>query len=420
MEPVTHILTGACLARTGLNRKAAYATLTMAIAAQFPDIDTLWSLRGPVAGFAHHRGITHTFVGIPFEAAFIVGGVWLLHRWRAARYEQRLTDAPPDSEPEFHHGDGRYTDERNVRPLTAAPVRWGLLYGFALLALLSHLLLDFTNNYGLRPFFPFDRHWYAGSIVFIFDPLIFLLLLAALILPWLFGLIGSEVGARRQPFRSRGWAIVALLGIVSYWGLRTFEHAHAVEMVMQQAVAVPVSASPAQTDATDTATDALNSTPAPAPPAPAPTFAAARRVLASPDPLSPFRWYTTGDYGSFYELDTADTLHGNLSGNGVARAKAQSTPQIRAALASPLGRVYIDWSSAPLLEQEQPDEAGRIAVTLTDLRFVGDIPFMNREGHSPLSGEIVLDRQNRVIDQSLDGRSAGGVLGDPLTGGLPR
>ena len=418
MEPVTHILTGACLARTGLNRKAAYTTLTMAVAAQFPDIDTLWSLRGPLAGFAHHRGITHTFLGVPFEAAFIVGGVWLLHRWRAGRYERRLNDAPPDSEPEFRHGDGRRTDERFVRPLTAAPVRWGLLYGFALLALLSHLLLDFTNNYGLRPFFPFDRHWYAGSIVFIFDPLIFLLLLAALILPWLFGLIGNEVGARRQPFRAKGWAIAALTCIVAYWGLRTVEHAKAVALVMQQAVAVPVPTS--TTDSTQAAANTTLAPDAPLPDAPTPTYASAQRVLASPDPLSPFRWFTTGDYGSFYQIDTADTLHGNLSGNGVARAKAQPTPQVRAALASPLGRVYLDWSSAPLVQQDQPDEAGRVSVTLTDLRFVGDIPFMNREGHSPLSGEIVLDRQGHVLDQSLDGRSAGGVLGDPLAGGLPR
>ena len=40
-------------------------------------------------------------------------------------------------------------------------MRWGLLYGFVLIALLSHLLLDWTNNYGLRPFFPFNPHWYA-------------------------------------------------------------------------------------------------------------------------------------------------------------------------------------------------------------------------------------------------------------------
>ena len=48
MEPVTHVLTGACLARAGFNRRAAYATLAMAVAAEFPDIDSLWAFRGPV------------------------------------------------------------------------------------------------------------------------------------------------------------------------------------------------------------------------------------------------------------------------------------------------------------------------------------------------------------------------------------
>src|SRR5271170_7327918 len=82
MEPITHLMTGAVLARTGFNRKAAYATLAMTIAAEAPDLDTLWSIDGPIAAFQHHRGITHTFVGLPFEAAVIVGGFWLFHRWR--------------------------------------------------------------------------------------------------------------------------------------------------------------------------------------------------------------------------------------------------------------------------------------------------------------------------------------------------
>src|ERR1700712_2158081 len=149
MEPVTHILTGACLSRAGLNRRAAYATLAMAAGAEFPDIDTLWSLRGPVASFQHHRGITHTFVGLPVEAALIVGAIYLLHRFRLHRAASR--------------GDVSEAKLRGATPLTQAPVRWGLLYGFTLLALLSHLLLDYTNNYGLRPFFPFHPHWYAGS-----------------------------------------------------------------------------------------------------------------------------------------------------------------------------------------------------------------------------------------------------------------
>ena len=186
MEPVTHMLTGAVMARAGLNRKAASMTLAMAIAAEFPDIDMLWGLRGPVTELEHHRGITHTFLGVPFEAALIASAVWAWHRWR-----------------------------KNT-PVPAA--NWGWLFGGCLLALLSHILLDWTNNYGVRPFFPFDAHWYAGSFVFLVEPIMLLLLAMAFIAPALFGLIGSEVGVRKSQFRGRGWAIAALVGIaaVSY------------------------------------------------------------------------------------------------------------------------------------------------------------------------------------------------------------
>src|ERR1039457_411914 len=85
MEPVTHFLTGAVLARAGFNRKAAYATLAMTLAAETPDLDTLWAAGGPVAALEHHRGITHTFIGLPFEGLVVIGAVWLVHRWRLRR-----------------------------------------------------------------------------------------------------------------------------------------------------------------------------------------------------------------------------------------------------------------------------------------------------------------------------------------------
>src|ERR1700679_18799 len=85
MEPITHLMTVACLARAGFNRKAAYTTVAMTLAAELPDLDTLWSIDGPIAGFQHHRGWTHAFLSIPFEAAFVIGAIWLFHRWRTHR-----------------------------------------------------------------------------------------------------------------------------------------------------------------------------------------------------------------------------------------------------------------------------------------------------------------------------------------------
>jgi inner membrane protein len=157
MEPITHFLTGACIGRAGLNRKTAYATLAAVLAAEAADIDILWSFAGPVEGLKHHRGITHTFLAAPVLAGVVVGGIWLWHCWRERRRLPR-PNAP--------------NQERKEPPAPTPaherqPVRWAWLYLAALISALSHLLLDWTNNYGLRPFLPFNSRWYAGSFVFI-------------------------------------------------------------------------------------------------------------------------------------------------------------------------------------------------------------------------------------------------------------
>jgi inner membrane protein len=416
MEPVTHLLTGACLSRTGLNRRAAYATLTMVVAAEFPDIDTLWGLRGPVEGFQHHRGITHTFLGLPFEAALIVAGVYGWHRWRVRRQEagsrkQEVGSARAIADP---YGMTTRSAEANPKPLTAAPVRWGVLYGLALLALLSHLLLDYTNNYGLRPFFPFDDRWYAASIVFIFDPVMFVLLVGALVAPWLFGLVGSEVGARKQPFRARGWAIAALLGVMGWWTLREVEHGRAVQLAMAQSIAAP-----AVTAAAPVAEPSEQEGAAPAdgvaPAEPTPVYLPAQRVLASPDPLSPFHWSAVTDFGPMYQLSEIDTQSGTLTLGDSTYPKPGRSAAVLTAEESKLGRAYMDWSSMPIVEVTKPDSelaaadsgdpgaVGRMVVTFRDPRFMGG--WIRDSGRSALTGTVSLNVAGRVVRETMDGHA---------------
>jgi len=400
MEPVTHIFTGACLSRTGLNRHAAYATLAMAVGAELPDIDTVWSLRGPVYGFEHHRGITHTFAGIPVEAAVVVAAIYGLHRWRIRRAVPSVASS-----------------EGMPSLVTAAPVRWGLLYLFTLLALLSHLLLDFTNNYGIRPFFPFNPHWYAASIVFIFDPLIFMLLLAAILLPLIFRLIGSEVGARRQPFVARGWSIAALLCIVGLWTLREVQHERAVQLAMAQSIQAPVVASADSGILPTTATDGVSQADQqPAPADPTPVYLLANRALASPDPLSPFRWYTVTDFGPLYQLGRADSRTGGIVPSQVMQPKLNPSPALLTAQASQLGRAFLDWSSMPFVtitsgagaagidELGEPLAAGHTIVQFADPRFMGDTTLLHTSGRAPLTARVELDANGRVVLQSMDGR----------------
>ena len=426
MEPVTHVLTGACLARAGFNRRAAYATLTMAIAAELPDIDTLWSLRGPIEGFAHHRGITHTFVGLPFEAAALVGGIYALHQWRLSRARQR-----------------KPSPNQTSKPLTKAPVRWGWLYACALVALLSHLLLDYTNNYGVRPFYPFNTHWYAASIIFIFDPIIFCLLLVALTVPSIFGLISAEVGAKRQAFRGRGLAIAALLCIFGWWTLRYIEHQRALEIAMLQSyqqeqtpIAVPVPVAPAPDASTDTppSADTTTSTQdlsgtgtqtvtaadgttsvitAPAPlqtelVQPSPVILTVQRALANPEPVNPFHWAVVMDYGPLYQLATIEVRSGTVLTSEVTYPKFPTDDAIRAAQFSPLGRAFLDWSSMPILTENQPvvgaAKPSSRQVTFRDPRFMGSVSWLELTGKTPLSGVVTINANGRVVQQTLDGR----------------
>src|SRR5438270_6661144 len=201
MDPLTHVLFGACLSRAGFNRKTALATPVLALAAEIPDIDLVAWVRGPVSAFAAHRGISHSFIGVPFDATAAVAIIYGFHRLRLW-WRQRPGKAPP---PAASHR-------------IAPPLRWGLLFLLACLGALSHLLLDFTNQYGLRPFIPFSYRWYHWDIVSIIEPAISLFLVLGLVLPSLFRLIREEIGARRGQ-TGKGGAMAALTMVVLLWGL---------------------------------------------------------------------------------------------------------------------------------------------------------------------------------------------------------
>ena len=348
MEPVTHMLTGAVLARAGLNRRAAYMTAAMVVAAELPDIDTVWSFAGPLTGFAHHRGITHTFLALPLEALLVTGCFYAIHRLRK-----------PSAKPQ------------------KAPANWAWLFGGALLALLSHLLLDWTNNYGLRPFFPFNPRWYAGSFVFIFEPVLFAILLAALLLPALFGLINAEVGTRKQSFRGRPAAVAALIAVAALYLWRYSEHAKALQLALANA--------PAETT----------------------------RVFASPYPIDPYVWAIVAETPAAYQLATINTRTGLAAPPKPADMlfKPPMSLPLLAAKRTELGRIYLDWSMYPVLS-ESPDGSDPnhflTAVTFADARFMYDVSVMHGRTDPPISGKVLLDmqaaEQQRVVETRFNGK----------------
>lgn len=363
MEPLTHFLTGACISRaSGLNKRTLYATTTCVLAAEAADLDVVGYFGGPISGFEHHRGITHTFVGVPFVAALVVGFMYLIWRWRRK---------PPPSPPE------NPTDKILV-PDPAKTPNWRLLYLFACIAGLSHILLDFTNNYGVRPFEPFSYRWYSWDIVFIFEPLLYVFLLGGLVLPALFSLINEEIGGRRRGPRGQGGAIAALVLMVGLWGLRDYEHRRAVATLEARLYhgEEPL------------------------------------RVSAYPYFLNPFKWYGVVECEDFFEQVLVDSLTPDIDARAPAatRFKREETPPDLAAKDTRLGHVYLDWAQYPMTEVERTNDPAGYLVRFYDLRF--DYP-ERRGNRVTLSARVQLDEQLRVVTMFFGARQQRPDLLDP-------
>jgi inner membrane protein len=257
-------------------------------------------------------------------------------------------------------------------------LRWLWLYAIALIAATSHILLDWTNNYGVRPFFPFNPRWYAGSFMFIAEPVLWSAFLLAIVIPGLLGLADREIGVRRPLFRGRGWAIFALFVMVATGCWRWAEHAQALVLLGQAQI----------------------------------TTAKIARSAAEPYPVNPWRWHAIVETPGFYQTAEIDTRSGSVDSdpNTDALYKPADNPAIEAAKQTPLGRVYLDWGTWAVVRDLGPETipgsepprlpAGRTWTTIefTDLRF--SYAFVGGESVRPPSG---LTGAVYVIDGREDG-----------------
>ena len=323
------------MGRAGLNRKTGLATLTLTLAAEAPDLDVLGRFRGPAFGFAHHRGFTHSFVGTPICAAVVLAFVYLVWHIRKRR-----------------------TNDPNLPP------RWGLLFLYGCLAGLSHILLDFTNNYGVRPFWPFSEKWYSWDIVFIVEPVMLGFMILGLVLPSLFGLIDKEIGARRRGPRGRLAATLALVGVVLMWQVRDYEHRRALSALEAR---------------TYEGVDPIH-------------------VAAYPTWTNPFQWYGVVETPAFFALAPVESLIPEVDPDRQMeiRYKPEETAVTLAAKKSYLGRAYLDWAKYPITETQR-QENGYI-VYFQDLRFA-QLPSALSGGRRrrPLGAAVELDQDLHVV-----------------------
>ena len=160
MENLTHSLVGLLCAEVVVRgrerrhpisdwaRTALYATAI--IGNNLPDLDFLYShISGERFGYLlQHRGYTHTLPAALGFALATLGVLYALAKWRRALV--------PGAE-------------------------WRLLAVMALLSPVLHIAMDFSNNYGVHPFWPLYDGWFYGDSIFIAEPSFWLVLLSPLL-----------------------------------------------------------------------------------------------------------------------------------------------------------------------------------------------------------------------------------------------
>lgn len=195
MEPITHALISAAIARAGLRKHTPLAAPIAVVAGLIADVDALSLLGSPETYLDANRTATHSLVGTVVLAAAVGVAVWFAGR-------------------------------RREKPVCLVPA---LVVSFV--AALVHLLLDTCNSYGTQLLWPFSRKWFAWDLLDPVDPWVLVVLFAGLLLPGLFRMVSEEIGARPAERGAQRWTILTLAMLLLYAGVRFVLHGQAMTLL---------------------------------------------------------------------------------------------------------------------------------------------------------------------------------------------
>jgi inner membrane protein len=233
---------------------------------------------------------------------------------------------------------------------------WKAAYILSLIGVASHLLLDWTNSYGIRFLVPFSSEWFHLDLNNIVDLWIWGVLLAACVGPLLGRLVSSEIGAR--PGSGRGLAIFALMFLAVYDFGRFLIHQRAIQMLNSRVYRG-------------------------GPPL---------RVAAFPDGVvNPFEWSGWVERAEFvmhFSLNTRSEFDPTTPDRTFY--KPEPGPVLDAAAQAYVARKFLEFAQYPLWQvMPVADPQGAHRVELRDLRF-------------PFRATAIVDQSNRVLSSSFN------------------
>ena len=355
MDGVTHSLVGLTSAKAGLERWSPYATVVCILSANAPDIDVMSGFFGGRWTLLHyHRGITHSIIGT-LALGFLIPSIFYAVDRAIAQWRKH----PPK-------------------------IRYRGLLIASLIAAATHPLMDWTNNYGVRPLLPWSGKWFYGDLVFIIDPYIWLVLggaaflltssrrlkiigwsvlgiastLLILLGPaqrgltttvvfvvrviWILGLL-AFILARwfNLQRRLKSIAFAALAFVVCYWGALALMHHAAYQIAFTRADQL----------AAENAEHLI-------------------RVVAMPTAANPLRWQSVAETDqAIYRFFVGVAAQPSTSPERYEKPSGLSEQLVSAASLDPRAQVLLGFARFPLAQVESENCIGQTLVQFADLRY---------------------------------------------------
>jgi membrane-bound metal-dependent hydrolase YbcI (DUF457 family) len=305
---------------------------------------------GPSAFLTWHSTFTHSIL-----LAVIISGVFpaiLLAAvlWGGLGIDVKLQkdEAIPD--------DPRPIRNRALRNVLAP------LFLVAFLAALLHIAMDACQSGGVALFWPISARRFAANWLPGIDPWILSILVAAIALPELLHLVGSEIGAKAKKPRGQTGAVVGLALVLLYVGVRATLHSNALATMESRTF--------------------HGETP--------------RRASAFPESLSLLTWHGIVETDSaLNEIDVNAASSNTFDPDASLRIfKPEPSPTLDAARNTSDARRFLQMSQIPKASLEKT-EAGYVVV-LRDLRYAA-----TGEIQHEVAALIELDLNNKVTSQEL-------------------
>lgn len=312
MDNLAHALTAVATTATVqpklIKTNPIKAIVASAIIVNIPDIDIILGIFGQTFYHFHHRGFTHSFMGLPVMLAL----AWLFLKLFWPDVLQKLG-------------------------------KLGTLRFLSIQLLFGHFFLDYLTSYGVMFFYPLSLSRFAWPLMFIIDPVFWIITLTGLVVV----MVKNKSG---KPLRLYG--ISTGVSVLIWWFI--------IAMFKYKATAL--------------------------------SFPSTQNAKAYPGPLAPMIWLVVdkqmNEYSSamvsFFKTDAPKVMHQNISINYVHDGICDNLKgNIQAEQAF---KRYQIWATETLCMNQGPDQC-----LCHSMRYT-----FGMDEQSPYFGSISLDSRGQI------------------------